>query len=1267
MTLGRASTRRASNASPTQASDKSSVTLVESSWVPQSPAIKQGRNRLSKRERKGSLATDVSETESDLAVFGLKTLYEAQDAKADIVAVHGLNGHPLTTFTVDGSVRRPIIFIGHSLGGLIIKSALILSSSRNERHLPEQKSVKLSTCGILFMGTPHQGGSGVTLGKLAVNIMSLYRYTNQEYLIHLERNSEWLEHQHSLYLPISADFRTVYFYETEKTKLPGGGRLHVVPKDSACLPGTINADTISIYADHRDMVRYRDAADDGFRKVADTIQAMLEKAGHRVTLNWQRNNGTTRRERIHIPSLSYEIPMKLPFQENRHFCGRRRELQKIHTEFKRLNANSSHTNIVVLHGLGGMGKTQIAAQYAYSYRNFYSSIWWINASTTGTVFEDILRLAQDLISHHANMQRQTLKAPDYTGIAVALGLPRGAIDERGVLVDTTNVTGAVQTWLSAGNQRWLVVVDNYDDIQGVKVKEYLPTTLRGNMLITSRARDASHLGQGIEIGKIGIKDGVRILRNSAGRERESFQRGGLQTGVAGATQCGTRWLTGTEQTEAELLVKKLGGLPLALDQAGSYIWSRSISISQYLSRFEKQFAVVTSERPPEAGGQKYRETVFSTWEISFSSLGENAQQLLLLLAFFNNEDIWEGLLLPDVLASQFGIDSVEDAIKEICSLSLAKRKSSTAGIWIHPLVHAWSRERLSPREQEKNAAIAISLIAAAIERDEDNRTPDNWAREESLMPHIQLCVENVCCETRKYLDHLEITTADRGEEASAIPTNLKIVMMRFFLCQWSRPVTPQGSNSEKAPEIIFSNPGPTVIDNINALAWILENHNNFESAVKLYRWVLNREETTLGPEHRQTLGTVHNLARVFREQGEYDEALPLYSRVLLSREKTRGPDHPSTLAVLNNMAVALEKKKEYDAALKLYKKALSCQVRTLGKEHRHTLTTVHNMARVFEHQEQYERALRWYKRCLMGYEKTLGKHHPSTLSTIRDIAEVVTELQMYEEAMTWYQRALVDAEHALGRIHPERLMTLHNMASMFEKQGRYDEALHWYRRALGGREITLGIDHPQTLNTVHNMAVVFEKQQKWLEALDWYRRAVTGRELALGGSHPSTLHSIHSVALVYRRMCKFDEELEWNQKALALEEQTLGWEHPSTSITAHDIGQVHERKERYEDALMWYTKALEGEEALLGWTDPATLCTVHNMARVLEKQGRFDDAMRWYVRALRGRVKTCGEEHSATLDTAGCLARLRIMHRPISKVGSVHITSDSPVNCKELD
>ncbi|CAN9334975.1 unnamed protein product, partial [Alternaria alternata] len=167
-----------------------------------------------------------------------------------IVAVHGLNGHREKTWTTSGGVnwlrellphdlpnarilswgydantqqlaqqtsKRPIMFVAHRLGGIVVKSALIHSDTDRQVALAEHRSIKPSTYGVMFMSTPHQGGNGVALGRLIVNVASAFVVADDLLLRHLERDSESLQQQLRQYAPISRDFVTKFALEEYAT------------------------------------------------------------------------------------------------------------------------------------------------------------------------------------------------------------------------------------------------------------------------------------------------------------------------------------------------------------------------------------------------------------------------------------------------------------------------------------------------------------------------------------------------------------------------------------------------------------------------------------------------------------------------------------------------------------------------------------------------------------------------------------------------------------------------------------------------------------------------------------------------------------------------------------------------------------------------------------------------------------------------------------------------------------------------------------------
>ncbi|XXH00698.1 hypothetical protein Hte_007048 [Hypoxylon texense] len=191
---------------------------------------------------------------------------------------------------LDGTSKRPIIFIGHSLGGIVIKSALIHSNATHAGHLSHHRPVKVSTYGILFMGTPHSGGEGVTMGQIAQSVASIFVHTNDRVLQHLQKQSEWLSKQKDDYASIMRDFVTKFGWEVYATPLFGGLSKLIVPQWSA-IGWQDNAEPVQIMANHITMVKFRGKDDPEYNKVWKKLAIMAQEAGEKIERNWQVEEG----------------------------------------------------------------------------------------------------------------------------------------------------------------------------------------------------------------------------------------------------------------------------------------------------------------------------------------------------------------------------------------------------------------------------------------------------------------------------------------------------------------------------------------------------------------------------------------------------------------------------------------------------------------------------------------------------------------------------------------------------------------------------------------------------------------------------------------------------------------------------------------------------------------------------------------------------------------------------------------------------------------
>ena len=227
--------------------------------------------------------------------------------------------------------------------------------------------------------------------------------------------------------------------------------------------------------------------------------------------------------------VSYSIPMHLPFSKNKYFTGRDRELATIHETLRCPDEPLSDQRIMVLHGLGGIGKTQLAIQYAYIHQKEYASVWWVNASTNETLSQSFLEIAQQLLSHHTKPTRAGLKE-DSVQAAVALGLPPDVVGQNGKLNPSKDSMGivvdAVKSWFAAeSNNRWLLIIDNYDDLENVKIFDFLHTNSSGSILITSRSRATGRIGKDFEVQEVTEDEGLEILRKVSCKDMASFQKG----------------------------------------------------------------------------------------------------------------------------------------------------------------------------------------------------------------------------------------------------------------------------------------------------------------------------------------------------------------------------------------------------------------------------------------------------------------------------------------------------------------------------------------------------------------------------------------------------------------------------------------------------------------------------------------------------------------------------------------------------------------------
>ncbi len=389
------------------------------------------------------------------------------------------------------------------------------------------------------------------------------------------------------------------------------------------------------------------------------------------------------------------------------FTGRERILEDIQNFF---NSKERLQKRLILTGLGGVGKTQIAT--AFAYQTFeskrFSTIFWIFSDSRETILRSFSDIAKKLgVTNAGNSgldQTQDIDSREETPIHV----------------------NAVLHWLTAQqNHEWLLIFDNLDDLEPLDVLEFMPNLPVGNIMITSRRQAAARYGEQIEIGVMGKDEAIDLLSRCA------------------------RLPSNTKPLPLGCLVEELGRLPLALDQAGAYIAEQGIDVETYLRLFNVNRNHVLGHKPPKAVWL-YEETVYTTWELSYAKvklLCPLAAKVLDISAYFQSDDIplelvvnlatgpinTEGIFLEKFIP---GISSKADydqifgtvpsefvttesellmAVGRLLSFSLVRRKPGSQSLQMHPLVHAWVKDRKTDIDvQIQDCRAGICLVYRAL-------------------------------------------------------------------------------------------------------------------------------------------------------------------------------------------------------------------------------------------------------------------------------------------------------------------------------------------------------------------------------------------------------------------------------------------------------------------------------------------------------------------------------------------------------------------------
>lgn len=830
------------------------------------------------------------------------------------------------------------------------------------------------------------------------------------------------------------------------------------------------------------------------------------------------------------PAVETCLPIwSLPSRRNPFFTGRSEILQTLHTAF---NAGENGPGqALAICGLGGVGKTQTAIEYAYRYREAYQLVFWIRAETS------------------------ELLIADFTSLAAALALPEKNDQNQ------SHIVAAVKRWLSR-HQNWLLILDNVDDL-GV-VSEFLPETISGHLLLTTRTQSTGQIAQQIRLEKLSQQEGILLL----------LRRAKLLSGTVLPDDLPyDRWLVARD------VALTMDGLPLALDQAAAYIEETGCGLRGYLERYQQRRLTLLRRR----GGSlpEHPESVVATWSLSFEKIERRcpaAAELLYLCAFLHPDALAEQILTtgareltPDLHLLATDPFELDEAIGVLTTFSLLRRDPDHHTLSLHRLLQIVLREQMSEQTRQLWAERAVQVV--------DRAFPDvrftTWQECQLCLPHALACAELIdqlglqLAEGVTLLNKAGSYLRERAQYAEAE----RLLGRALQLCEQTMPAD-----------------SPLLAESLNHLGVLAQDQGKYtqseallQRALAIYQQIWGSEhlavaqclknqaencrvqarlaemetlaqqalairERALGPNHPDVAQSLTQLAALYHGQGTYDRAEALYKRALAICQQAWGPDHIDVAANLNNLASLYDSLGRYAEAEPLYQQALAFCEKQLGDQHIYTAISLYNLAETYRAQGDYPRAQHLHQRALAIREQTLGPHHPHVGKSLNLLAEISLTEQHLAPAETLATRALEIWEQALGENHHYIAIGLDTLARVRRAQHRLTEAETLARRAVRIFQRLWG-DDSHVASSLNTLAEICSDQQAQSQAEKFLLQALEIQERLLGPTHPHTARSLHNLGALCLAREEYPRAEEYLTRALAIRRQALRPQHADLMAT----------------------------------------------------------------------------------------------------------------------
>ncbi|MDQ2713335.1 MAG: FxSxx-COOH system tetratricopeptide repeat protein [Chloroflexota bacterium] len=838
---------------------------------------------------------------------------------------------------------------------------------------------------------------------------------------------------------------------------------------------------------------------------------------------------TTDQEQLPTATLA-PASWTIPYRRNAYFTARDEVITSL---FQAFHQEHNVIQVQAICGLGGLGKTHTAVEYAYRYRTHYQAIYWLQADSPTILLSQIVKLAEDLNLGEKYEQ------------------------------DFHSAVAAIRRWFEASGN-WLLILDNLEDLH--MLHTYVPPMHQGYVLCTTRLHVTGTIANCVEIEKMDPDEGALCL----------LRRAKILAPNASLEQA----------SEADLLHARelsllMDGLPLGLDQAGAYIEEVGCSVQGYLQRYQRHRATLLGRRGSAAD---HLDPVATTWSLSFTQTQQSSQiaaDILHLCAFLEPETIAEEILSAVASAdetcsrpAEAGADLLwlDGPIGILRNFSLIQRSPENRTLSIHRLIQEVLRDGMDDQARRQWSAKAV----CAVQRVFPIVSFSNWQQCQRYLPQALACANliarwhivtseaaSLLHQTGRYLhEHAHYTEAEPlYEQARTIyehllgkehPGMAPILESQASLYEALWKDDQAEPLYQQVLAIHTRTPGPESVDlaeSITKVAFFYYKKGQYEQAEPLCQRAVTIFERLLGPEHIRVAESLGNLAVIYQERGSYAEAEPLHQRALAIREQALGSAHPDVAASLKRLGGLYHEQGQYIKAASFYLRALRIREQVLGPDHPQVASSLRNLALLYQNQGKYDRVKPLYQRALAIRQQAFGTQHPLVADILNTLAEFYLAQGQDDRARHYFMQAQAMWEQTLGPNHPDVAHSLHGLAELACKQGQYEQAGELCERILAIRTQTFGEGHHEIARCFTLMALLAQAQEQYEQAEALYTRALVILEKSGLSQHLRMATTLYGLARLHQATGNDEQGLVYARRALAIQEQVLGARHPDTVET----------------------------------------------------------------------------------------------------------------------